>query len=527
MTRLKTAGSLITGVVLFSALLALVDPAGASLRGWLAYAILSTVGALALGLTWLWLTGGTGPRWLLACVLVGLVMRAGVAVGLERGLPLFGYDEKVQKAGYVYFDAYKRDMDAWAISRTDQPLWQELTEPRASDQYGGMLLLSAAIYRTISSDAHRPLLISLLTGFVSTLGILFSWAFVVRTFGVKASTFAAWIVAIYPEGVLLSSSQMRDPFVMTSIAAAMLGYALYREGRVRAATATVLIAAACVLPISPPYALLTFAAPVLAAAWEGRVKWQRTWAVALPAIVLVALLIFFLVQAWMALRVGGAAPLDTLERWWEDVGAQWRLNLLEEQSEWISNLFNILPAWGQPLFVVFYGVVQPLLPAAIAYPGAAIWRAIAVWRSIGWYAILPFVLYAPIPAFRSGGRRSLQAYLVALFWLGAVVAAYRATLYQWDSPRYRAVLLTVQAATAAWAWVHAHEVRSPWLARSAGLLAIPTVALLAWYLGRYYGWVSLDLFAGMGASLLIDALLVLGWVIRRPGSDKLAVGGPP
>lgn len=525
MNRRKTLAYALVGVIVLSGALAVVDPAGASLRGWSAYAIMNAAGVIALALVWAWLAGRDGPRWLLVCVLVGLVMRAGVAVALARGLPVFGYDEKVQRAGYVFFDAYKRDTDAWAVSRTDRSLWLELTEPRSTDQYGGMLFLSAAIYRTLTPDAHRPLLISLLTAFASTVGILFSWAFAEKTFGAKASIFTAWVVAIYPEGVLLASSQMREPFVLTSVAAALLGYALLREGRSRSGTATILAAGASVLLISPPYALLTLTTGFLAWLWEGRAGWRRTLSVALPALAVAALGIILLVQAWTGLREIGGAPFETLFRWWENAGAQWRLNLLEEQSGWISTLFNVIPGWAQLPFVVFYGLVQPLLPAAIAYPGAPIWRAIAIWRSVGWFVLLPFILYAPFPAFRIGGWRSLQAYLAVLVWSGAMLAAYRATSYQWDSPRYRAVFLTAQAALAAWAWVHARQARSPWLARSAILLGIPTLALLAWYLGRYYNWVSVGLIAGMGGSLLIDAALIAWWLTRGPRSAALAPKG--
>ncbi len=524
MMRRNVLAASAAGVVALSGVLVVLDPAGTSLQGWLAYAVVCAVGVFALGLVWAWLAGGSGPRWLLVCVLVGLLMRAGVAVALLQGLPRFGYDEKVQRAGYVFFDAYKRDTDAWAVAKTDRSLWLELTEPRITDQYGGMLFLSAAIYRTLSPDAHRQLLISVLTTFASTLGILFGWGFASRTFGSKTAVFTAWAMAVYPEGVLLASSQMREPFVMTSIAAALFGYSLIRDGRGRAGVATILVAGASVLLISPPYALLTLAIAVLAGLWEGRLGWRRTWSVALPILALAALGVLLLIQAWTGLREIAGAPLEALFHWWENAGAQWRLNLLDEQSGWISTLFNVMPVWGQLAFVVFYGLVQPLLPAAIAYPGAAIWRIIAIWRSLGWYALLPFLLYAPFPALRKGNRRSLQAYLAMLIWLGAVLAAYRATSYQWDSPRYRAVFLVAQVALAAWAWRHAQEVRSPWLARSAILLGIPTLALLVWYLGRYYDLVSVGLFAGMGASLLIDAALIVWWALRKPPPVELSPG---
>jgi hypothetical protein len=525
MTRRRVIAYGAAGVAVFSAAMVVLDPAGASLEGWSAYVVISAIGAIALGLVWAWLVGGSGPRWLLACVLVGLVMRAGVAVGLERGLPLFGYDEKVQQAGYVFFDAYKRDTDAWAVSKTDRSLWLELTEPRSTDQYGGMLFLSAAIYRGLTPEAHRPLLISVLTAFASTLGILFGWAFADKVFGSRAATFTAWGMAVYPEGVLLASSQMREPFVMTSIAAALFGYSLLREGKRGSGVATILVAGACVLLISPPYALLTLATAVVAGLWEGRLGWRRTWLVALPIVALAGLGALLLVQAWTGLQYIWGAPLEALLRWWQNAGAQWRLNLLDEQSGWISILFNVLPNWAQLPFVVFYGVVQPLLPAAIAYPGAAIWRAIAIWRSVGWYALLPFVVYAPFPALRKGNRRSLEAYLAVLIWVGTVLAAYRATSYQWDSPRYRAVFLVAQVALAAWALGHARKVRSPWLVRSAILIGTPTLALLIWYLGRYYSLVSVGLFAAMGASLVIDVALIVWWLIRGSASVGLSQTG--
>jgi len=527
MTQRKVLGFGLAGVMVFSGALTLGDPAGASFRGWLAYLLVSAVGALALWLAWSWLTRDTGPRWLITCVLFGLALRAGIAVALARGLPIYGYDEKVQRAGYVFFDAYKRDNDAWAVSRTDRSLWLELTEPRSTDQYGGMLFLSAAVYRTLTPDVHRPLLITLFTAIASTLGILFSWAFAEKTFGEKAGGFTAWVVAVYPEGVLLASSQMREPFVMASIAAALYGYALVREGRRRAGSLTVLFAGALVLLISPPYALLTLMTAVLAGLWEGRIGWRRSGSAALAILGLAVFGVYLVVQAWTGLREITGAPVEALLRWWENAGAQWRLNLLEDQSRWMSTLFDILPSWSQLPFVVFYGLVQPLLPAAIAYPGVAIWRAIAIWRSVGWYALLPFLMYAPFPAFRKAGRRSLQAYLVLLIWVGAMVAAYRATSYQWDSPRYRAVFLTAQAALAAWAWVYATQAKSRWLARSAILLGMPTAGLLLWYLGRYYGLVALDLIPAMAISAVLDAGLTAWWLMVERRSRGAARMGSP
>ena len=49
---------------------------------------------------------------------------------------------------------------------------------------------------------------------------------------------------------------------------------------------------------------------------------------------------------------------------------QWEVELLGEQF--------------RSLFIIAYGMVQPVLPAAIMYPGIPINRAISIFRASGW-----------------------------------------------------------------------------------------------------------------------------------------------
>ncbi len=60
-------------------------------------------------------------------------------------------------------------------------------------------------------------------------------------------------------------------------------------------------------------------------------------------------------------------------------------------------------------FLVLYGILQPVLPAAIAYPGIAIMRVIAIFRSTGWYLIAPPLLISLffIPREKEGKTESL------------------------------------------------------------------------------------------------------------------------
>ena len=98
-------------------------------------------------------------------LLTAFVVRLAAGVTLQLVLPVAGYDEEVQKAGYVFFDAYQRDGQAWELASSGQSLTTAFRgEGFISDQYGGLLALSAATYRLLSPDLHRPALILILDG---------------------------------------------------------------------------------------------------------------------------------------------------------------------------------------------------------------------------------------------------------------------------------------------------------------------------------------------------------------------------
>ncbi len=146
---------------------------------------------------------------------------------------------------------------------------------------------------------------------------------------------------------------------------------------------------------------------------------------------------------------------------------------------------------------------------------ALLLRAIVSWRALGWFALLPFLIYAPFAAIRSRSWRGLPLLFSAAVWLTAFLAAYRA-VDDWDNPRYRAVFLALQAGLAGWAWMHSRRLRSPWLTRTAVVVGIATLAFLHWEAGRYYRLPRLDLWETLAVTAVVSlGYLIGGWLLDR------------
>jgi hypothetical protein len=497
------------------AILACSDLVGFTLQGWLAYSLLLSISLLIINFVWKFYNNEGAGKILLVAALVALGLRVLVGVVLYRGLPVWGYDEKPQRAGYVFWDSYKRDTDAWSRSRMDQALTTAFTNPKGSDQYGGVLFLSSSIYRYLSPDTQRPLLIVVMSAAVSALAVLFAWGFVASAIGKKAAMIAAWIIALYPEAVLLGASQMREPFLIAALAAALYGYSRIRKGEFKEGIAIVVASALIIaLPISPPFVIVIFAIVASAWFWEGLGIGRRRnlFVLALLGVVVLAALAL-VVRAWADLDAIAGSPWEIIREWWVNAGDQWRVTLVSEQSFWLDNLLKRLPSNFRIPFLVLYGLIQPFLPAALIAPGAPIWRSIGIWRSLGWFLMLPFLLYGTWLAFRRKGWRSLENYLAVLIWVTALISSYRAPGYQWDNPRYRVIFLAAQAALIAWTWVEVRLIESPWLKRWFVVLSVNYMLITHWYLGRYYNTPKLSLEATLVSVLLFSIVYLAGFFL--------------
>jgi hypothetical protein len=180
----------------------------------------------------------------------------------------------------------------------------------------------------------------------------------------------------------------------------------------------------------------------------------------------------------------------------------------------------------QFLFVIGYGIAQPVLPPAFFEPTTLTWHIIAAFRSAGWYILLPLLLYSPIAAWRSepGGDRRSWLWLSGFSWLWILICAIRAGGDQWDNPRYRLIFFGWQALAAGFAWLRWRDHRDAWLPR---ILFLEIACLLLygqWYVARYnLIGIHLPIMLVLGLSLALVVLVVVGgwlWDRWRAGSTR-------
>jgi len=471
-------GSLVLGLVL-----SLLSP-GTWWIGWLAYAVLLALGLWALSLIWRSAEAGEEQNrsrrgmlgWML---LLTVLLRMGLGMAFSSILPSYGNNTEVQKAGYILPDAYNRDVQAWKLASSSNPLWRAFDKSYSTDQYGGLLFVSSLLYRYLSPDAHRPWLIILVAALTAAVGVALAWKAAHKTWGKFMALGVGWIMVLYPDSILLGSSQMREPFLITFIAMAFWGVVSWTGNR-RSAAAWLIGSLAGMLLFSPGIAVISI---ILLAVWvwlrgkERRIRWQ--WIAGVGVIVLLS----FLLLSW---SVGGSlkvksGPLATLGNWMRYT-VQFDSQKLERDSGWVQTIFSHVPLSLHMPMIIGYGVAQPVLPAAIGAP--AVWPmwALAILRGIGWYALLPLLLYGIYPIWKMTDKRErlewLWLWLVVWVWI--LISAARAGGDQWDNPRYRTILLAFQAILVVQVisiQQHSHE---RWLGRLLAIEGVFVICFAVW-----------------------------------------------
>lgn len=504
----------------FGALLAVFQPEFYS-TGWLAFSLLFFLGLLALVTLWRWAGGGRTLAWI---VVLAFLLRMATGIALTTLLPVYGSESEQSKDGYYFTDSWRRDSDAWALAKSDQGIWEGLqTGEFFGDQYGGLMAVSAVTYRYLSPDAHRPMLIILLAALVSAVAIPFLWKASGTAWGIKVAVPAAWILALYPESILLGSSQMREPFLITFIAMSIWGFVDWLKNHRRSGWVWFAGGIAGLLLFSPSVALLVL---IVTTGWywtsgdHRRFSW---WLAA--ALGLVFVVGIFLVSSVLSeTTLSADNPYSVLTTWFYDA-AKWDRYLLTESSGMVQYLLGVLPKPLHTPFLVGYGIAQPVLPANLFEPTIAMSRIIGSLRAIGWYALMPLLLYGLIAAWKSPDARERRVWLWFGFiiWVWIVLVSIRAGADQWDNPRYRVIMLPWQAMFAAYAWSFWRELRDRWLPRIVAVEISFLVVFSLWYAGRYYNVVPKFNFLTYAAFLVIfGAVIVVGDVLyvryRRPRS---------
>lgn len=454
------------------------------------------------------ISGENPPRAVWTWTLIALAVRIGAALLWAYALPRWGYGTEIEQAGYVMADAYTRDTAAWNLAQSEKPLVSAFRGTKA-DQYGGLLWLSAAVYRYAGGQAHQPLQMAIFTAIVA--GLLVPWGWLVTRYlmGDRAAKWVLPWLALYPEAVLLGSVPMREAFLMPLAVLGLYGWLLAVQQNQPSGWLWSILAIGLALPISPPFAgglagalgLLTLVTPN---------RWRddrRLWAAFALAGALALAGVWF---AWGNLAPEGVQNPLELVGWWARRASEYQAYLARQSSGWLQKVFKTTPQVLHIPFLTLYGVAQPLLPAALIAGGAPIWWGIAVWRALGWTFALALLVYS---AWRVAWRGSaLLRWLTALVWFNIFAAALRGGGDLWDNPRYRAMWFGWQVVLMAWGWQQYRSSRDPWLRRLTIALALALLWFVPWYLRRYtpFVWYLQDVWLTLGAGLL-TALAYIVW----------------
>jgi hypothetical protein len=463
-------------------------------------------------------------------------------------LPIYGHEDSDDKAGFVFTDAHRRYDEAWKLASSDRFILEAFNKKFAYDQYGGLLAFSAFVYRYLSPDAHRPLLLVLMSAIVAALGMPFLWKAVNQVFGEKVAWASAWIFALYPESILLGASPMREPYLLTFSAVALYGFVFGLRERRRGAvailapenyaskladsrvTARIWLALALLgmLLVSPAVALVTL---IIFAGWmwfttseRGEISWK---AVVVFAVIFILGLFFLSASLNRSGEFDSSSPLSVVNDWLR-LAVNWNVYNIERDSGWVQELFDRMPEWARLPFVAIYGILQPVLPAALIAPTVPVRKLIYIIRALGWYALLPVLILSFGAGSASGvekKHRNLILWLSLLTWTWILLASLRGGGDMWDNPRYRTILFLWQAILAGVVWVWWRATRSAWVPRVLLCEAVFLILFMQWYTSRYLHWggkldfpVMVALIVGLWAVILLG-----GWWQdqRRSASLKM------
>jgi hypothetical protein len=493
--------------------------AGNWLIGWLGFSFLFLLTFSLLTLSTKWANGGKTLAWMVALAFA-LRFAGGVATYLI--LPINGFSDADDKAGFVYTDAHRRDAQAWELAASEHSVLDAFNEKYAYDQYGGLLAFSAFVYRYLSPDAHRPLMLVLLSAFMSALALSFLFKSVGQQWGDKVAVASCWVYALYPESVLLGGSAMREPYLWAFSAFALWGFVSWGFTLLDHRRSFMWLALGIVgmLFVSPAIALVTL---VIFAGWmyftseRGRISW---WMVAILAAVFVVGLFILSSALNRQGNLGGGSPIGVINNFMREA-VKWDVYKLERGSGKVQRLFEQMPEWLRLPFVTVYGIFQPVLPAAFVEPTKMIWRIIGILRALGWYAMLPVLILSFVAAAGQGRspervagsemKRKVFIWLSFVVWGWALFASLRGGGDQWDNPRYRAILFLWQAILAGFVWAWWRELKSAWFLRVIAMEGVFLMVFGQWYASRYLSFGRQVSFIQMVSIILVLWVLIFLW----------------
>jgi hypothetical protein len=496
--------------------------------GWLSFSFLFLLSFLLLIISTRWASDKKTLIWMVA---IAFTLRFAGGVATYLLLPIYGYDDADDQAGFIYTDAHRRDDQAWELATSERPIIDAFQEKYAYDQYGGLLAFSAFIYRYLSPDFHRIILLILISAFMGTLAIPFLWKSINLYFDEKTASASTFILALFPENILLAGSPMREPYLLAFSGFALWGFISGVHQLADAKSSSKLLDSKAIiwiglgiagmLLVSPSIALVTL---LILAGWyyfesgRGQISWWMIFA----TLIIFLLGLFVLSSALTRGNLSGDSPLAVINNFMRE-SLKWNVFKIEEGSGWVQKLFEEMPAWLQLPFVMVYGVLQPVLPAILIAPTTIIWKIIGILRAVGWYVLLPVLMMAwgAGTSIKQDAKRKVILWLSFIIWAWILFTALRGGGDQWDNPRYRTILFLWQAILTGYVWVWWRETKNAWLSRLYCMELVSVLVFTNWYAERYWHIGFEFSFAQMLILILTLYFFIIGWGLWRDTKHRV------
>ncbi|PKO07299.1 MAG: hypothetical protein CVU41_00955 [Chloroflexi bacterium HGW-Chloroflexi-3] len=418
-----------------------------------------------------------GPtKFLTWAIGISLFLRLGLGLVTTENLLDWGYDQEPYQSGYLFKDAYSRDNQAWDLAISDQPIWAAFSNDFFTDQYGGLLALSSLIYRLFTPDAHFQINIIFFVTMINVIGILFlalGLREINKDFGFSTSSkIIILIFSFYPDAVLFSASQMREPLLL-GISACLFWIVQKQEIKIWNRFALFSLFSIFLLLISLKigiFIIFSFFIWMLFQPYRKQIKILNSNIIILPVVVIVIIALFFSYN-------------------WILEAGKWDAVLLERNSGFVQYIVSIIGSRYRLLFASLYGLFQPVLPAALIEPSKLFWKILNSLRAAGWYLLIPILMYGIVYFFREKEKIKKFEYLfiwsLSIFWI--ILSSIRAGGDMWDNPRYRLSFLLFIAYIVGIAFCHGWKTKDHWLTRFFIAELVFVLFFLQWYISRYTG----------------------------------------
>ncbi len=407
---------------------------------------------------------------------IALFLRLGLGLVTTEHLLDWGYDQEPYQSGYLFKDAYSRDFQAWDLASSNQPLAAAFSNDFFTDQYGGLLALSSLIYRLFTPNAHFQINIIFFVAIVNVLGIIF------LAFGLKekykemtpstTSKIIILIFAFYPDAILFSASQMREPLLL-GISACLFWIIHKQEINIQRRLALFASVSILLLLISLKigiFIIFSFFIWIFIQPYSKQIKIIHSKLILIPIVLFVMIGLFFSYN-------------------WIVEAGKWDAILLEQSSGFVQYIVSIIGERYRLLFASLYGLFQPVLPAALVEPSKFFWRVLNSLRALGWYILMPVIVYGLVYIFREKQKEKKLEYLfiwaLSVFWI--FLSSIRAGGDMWDNPRYRLSFLLFVAYLVGVALYNGWKTKDHWLTRIFIAELVFVLFFLQWYISRYTG----------------------------------------